>query len=130
MNHLALAVGDQERSRRFYATYLGFDAPPREYSDGVLMLYNSDGFSLALGPSDEPVRMPRFFHFGISLPTPEAVRSFRHRVLADGVAIVEEWEEPDYVSVKILDPDGYVVETPGSLDSQAWQYQNRANCRG
>ena len=23
----------------------------------------------------------------------------------------EEWDEPDYVSVKCRDPDGYVVET-------------------
>ena len=110
MDHLALAVSDQGRSQRFYATYLGFDAPPREYSDGVLMLYNSEGFALALRPSDEPVRMPRFFHFGMGLPTPEDVRSFRDRVMADGIAIVEEWDEPDYVSVKCLDPDGYVVE--------------------
>jgi len=54
--------------------------------------------------------MPRFFHFGISLPTPDDVRRFRDRVRADGVATVEEWDEHDYVSVKILDPDGYVVE--------------------
>lgn len=74
------------------------------------MLYNSGGFALALGPSDGPVAMPRFFHFGISLPTPEEVRSFRDRATADGVPIVGEWEEPDYVSVKCLDPDGYVVE--------------------
>jgi hypothetical protein len=26
------------------------------------------------------------------------------------VRIVEEWDEPQYVSVKFLDPDGYVVE--------------------
>jgi catechol 2,3-dioxygenase-like lactoylglutathione lyase family enzyme len=110
VDHLALAVSDQLRSRRFYAAYLGFDAPPREYSDGVVMLYNSEGFALALGPSDGPVQMPRFFHFGISLPAPEDVRSFRERVKGDGVVIVEEWDEPDYVSVKCLDPDGYVVE--------------------
>jgi hypothetical protein len=29
---------------------------------------------------------------------------------ADGVEIVEEWDEPEYVSVKCRDPDGYVVE--------------------
>lgn len=74
------------------------------------MLYNSEGFALALGPSDGPVRLPPFFHFGMGLPTPEDVRSFRDRVVADGVDIVEEWDEPDYVSVKCLDPDGYVVE--------------------
>jgi extradiol dioxygenase family protein len=71
MKHLALAVHDRERSRRFYETYFGFGAKPsREYDGGVLMLYNADGFSLALGPT----------------------------------------EEPEYVSVKCRDPDGYVVE--------------------
>jgi catechol 2,3-dioxygenase-like lactoylglutathione lyase family enzyme len=111
VDHLALAVSDQDRSRWFYETYLGFDAsPPRSYDDGVLMLYNAEGFALALGPTDEPVVMPRFFHFGIGLPTSGHVRAFRDRLAADGVAIVEEWDEPEYVSVKFRDPDGYVVE--------------------
>ena len=111
MDHLALAVTDQERSRRFYETYLGFDvAPARRYDDDVLMLYNASGFALALGPTDEPIRTPAFLHFGTGLETAEAVRAFRDRLLADGVEIVGEWEEPDYVSVKFLDPDGYVVE--------------------
>ena len=36
MKHLALAVSDQHRSRRFYETYFGFDAAPeRRYDDGV-----------------------------------------------------------------------------------------------
>ena len=56
MDHLAIPVRDQERSRRFYETHLGFGArPPRRYPDGVLMLYNGAGFALALGPSAEPV---------------------------------------------------------------------------
>jgi catechol 2,3-dioxygenase-like lactoylglutathione lyase family enzyme len=111
MRHLALAVRDQERSRRFYETYFGFDAEPaREYDDGVLMLYNADGFSLALGPTDEPIRLPAFFHFGVGAPSPEDVRAFAERLRADGVPIVGEWNEPDYVSVKCRDPDGYVVE--------------------
>ena len=111
MKHLALAVTDQERSRRFYETYFGFGArPARRYDDGVLMLYDADGFSLALGPADEPIRLPRFLHFGIGLPTPDDVRRFRDRLVAHGVPIVEEWDEPDYVSVKCRDPDGYVVE--------------------
>jgi hypothetical protein len=54
--------------------------------------------------------MPSFFHFGISLLSPGQVRSFRDSLAAAGVTIVEEWEEDDYVSVKCLDPDGYVVE--------------------
>jgi catechol 2,3-dioxygenase-like lactoylglutathione lyase family enzyme len=111
MKHLALAVTDRERSRRFYQSYFGFDAePPREYDGGVLMLYNADGFSLALGPTDEPIQLPGFLHFGVHSSSPEEVRAFRDRLVADGVPIVEEWEEPGYVSVKCRDPDGYVVE--------------------
>jgi catechol 2,3-dioxygenase-like lactoylglutathione lyase family enzyme len=111
MKHLALAVRDQERSRRFYETYFGFDAaPPRRYPDGVLMLHNADGFALALGQTDGPIRLPPFLHFGVELPTPDDVRTLRDRLAADGVTIAEEWDEPDYVSVKCLDPDGYVVE--------------------
>lgn len=111
MNHLALAVTDQARSRRFYESYFGFDAkPPQPYDDGVLMLYNANGFSLALGPADEPIRLPRFLHFGMSLQSRDAVLAFRDRLAEDGIPIVEEWDEPDYVSVKCSDPDGYVVE--------------------
>jgi catechol 2,3-dioxygenase-like lactoylglutathione lyase family enzyme len=111
VKHLALPVRDQERSRRFYESYFGFGAKPaRRYDGDVLMLYNDDGFSLALGPTDETIELPGFLHFGIHLPSPEAVRAFRERLVADGVTLVEEWEEPEYVSVKCLDPDGYVVE--------------------
>ena len=91
MRHLALAVTDQERSRRFYESYFGFGArPSRWYDGGVLMLYDSDGFSLALGPADEPIRLPKFLHFGIHLASREDVRSFRDRLAADGIPIVEE----------------------------------------
>jgi catechol 2,3-dioxygenase-like lactoylglutathione lyase family enzyme len=111
MKHLALPVSDQERSRRFYESYLGFDArPARRYDDDVLMLYNADGFALALGPTTEPIRLPAFLHFGIQLPGPEAVHALRDRLAADDVEIAEEWDDPDYVSVKFLDPDGYVIE--------------------
>ena len=111
MKHLALAVADQERSRRFYESYFGFGArPARRYDGGVLMLYDADGFSLALGRTDESIRVPGFLHFGVQLPDPDAVRAFRDRLRRDGIPVVEEWDEPDYVSVKCLDPDGYVVE--------------------
>jgi catechol 2,3-dioxygenase-like lactoylglutathione lyase family enzyme len=111
VKHLALAVSDRERSRRFYETYVGFGAEPaREYDGGVLMLFNADGFSLALGPTDEPISFPRFLHFGIHLSSPEEVREFCGRLHTDGVPVLEEWEEPEYVSVKFSDPDGYVVE--------------------
>lgn len=107
VKHLALAVTDQEKSRRFYESYFGFDArPSRWYDDGVLMLHNADGFSLALDPADEPIQLPKFLHFGIHLAGRDVIQSFRDRLVADGVPIVEEWDEPNYVGVKCLDPDG------------------------
>jgi catechol 2,3-dioxygenase-like lactoylglutathione lyase family enzyme len=111
VRHLALPVTDQERSRRFYESYFGFDArPPRVYDGDVLMLYNADGFSLALGQAEGPIHVPSFLHFGLHAGSPDEVRAFRARLAADGVPIVEEFEEPDYVGVKCADPDGYVVE--------------------
>jgi catechol 2,3-dioxygenase-like lactoylglutathione lyase family enzyme len=111
MDHLAIPVSDQERSRRFYETYFGFGArPARRYDGGVLMLYDADGFSLALGLADEPIPRPAWMHFGVSLPDRDAVLALRDRLAADRVELVEEWDEPEYVSVKCRDPDGYIVE--------------------
>jgi catechol 2,3-dioxygenase-like lactoylglutathione lyase family enzyme len=111
MDHLAIPVRDQERSRRFYETYFGFGArPSRRYSDGVLMLYDAAGFALALGPAAEDPPRPEWMHFGVALPDREAVLALRERLAADRVELVEEWDEPEYVSVKCRDPDGYIVE--------------------
>jgi catechol 2,3-dioxygenase-like lactoylglutathione lyase family enzyme len=111
MDHLAIPVRDQERSRRFYETYFGFGArPARRYEDGVLMLYNAAGFALALGRTEEPSARPSWMHFGIGLPHRDDVLALRNRLSADGIELVEEWDEPEYVSVKCRDPDGYIVE--------------------
>jgi len=117
VDHLAIPVRDQERSRRFYETYFGFGArPPRRYDDGVLMLYNEAGFALALGTADERNARPSWLHFGVALADRDAVLALRDRLAADGVELVEEWDEPDYVSVKCRDPDGYIVEAAWEPD--------------
>jgi catechol 2,3-dioxygenase-like lactoylglutathione lyase family enzyme len=111
MDHLAIPVSDQARSRRFYETYLGFGArPARRYQDGVLMLYNAAGFSLALGPNARPIAKPSWMHFGVRLSSREAVLAMADRFVGDGIELVEQRDEPDYVSVKCRDPDGYIVE--------------------
>jgi catechol 2,3-dioxygenase-like lactoylglutathione lyase family enzyme len=111
MDHLAIPVRDEERSRRFYETYFGFDArPARHYDDDVVMLYNASGFALALRPTPEPIVRPSWMHFGVGLPDRAAVLALRGRLASAGVELVEEWDEPDYVSVKCRDPDGYIVE--------------------
>ncbi len=98
MDHLAIPVSDQERSRRFYETYFGFGArPARRYDDGVLMLYDANGFALALGLAEERIAPPTWMHFGVGMRDRDAVRALRDRLAADGVELVEEWDEPDYV---------------------------------
>jgi catechol 2,3-dioxygenase-like lactoylglutathione lyase family enzyme len=110
--HVALAVSDQERSRNFYQTYFGFDAETaRLADDGVLLLEGPGDVLLALGETDEPIRLPSFLHFGFrAAAAPEEVRAFKNRLAEDEIEIVEFWDEPDYVSVKCRDPDGYIVE--------------------
>ena len=105
MDHLALKVSDQERARRFYETYCGFGVQPaRRYDDDTLMFFDGRCFSLALGvKSFEP-------RFGLGLDDAEQVRAMARRLEQDGLDIVEQWDEPDYVSVKCRDPDGHIVE--------------------
>jgi catechol 2,3-dioxygenase-like lactoylglutathione lyase family enzyme len=102
MDHLALKVSDPVRARHFYETYCGFGAP-HTYADGTLMLHRAH-FALALGGDGfQP-------HFGQSLPDADAVRAMAERLRGDGLEIVEEWDEPEYVSVKVRDPDGHIGE--------------------
>jgi len=74
------------------------------------MLYDDQGFAVALGPADAPIRRPAWRRFGVGLPDRAAVLALRDRLAGDGVELVEFWDEPDYVSVKCRDPDGYIVE--------------------
>jgi catechol 2,3-dioxygenase-like lactoylglutathione lyase family enzyme len=109
--HLGLLVRDQQRSLRFYATYFGFDsAGARRYPDGTVIVRNAQGFDLALHPGDPPERLPAFVHFGFQLPDADAVGALLARMEADGVPILERWDEPGYVAFKCLDPDGWRVE--------------------
>jgi catechol 2,3-dioxygenase-like lactoylglutathione lyase family enzyme len=111
LRHLGLPVRDRDRSLRFYATYFGFDPETaRSYPDGTTIVRNADGFDLALHPTAAPPDRPHFLHFGFAMADPAAVRDVRVRMERDGVAVVERDDEPDIVSFKCLDPDGWRVE--------------------
>ena len=108
--HVGITVADQAQSRRFYERYFGFDpSQARYYPDGTLILRDADGFALALhpgagAPADE------FLHFGYLCTKPEEVRALRHTFLANGETLVEDEDSAGFVSIKVLDPDGYRVE--------------------
>jgi catechol 2,3-dioxygenase-like lactoylglutathione lyase family enzyme len=110
-SHLGLPVRDIGRSRRFYETYFGFDpATAQWYEDGTLIVRDSDGFDLALHGVDEVGQPPAFLHFGFRLDAASEVRELVARLEADGVQIIESEDEPGYVGIKALDPDGHRVE--------------------
>ena len=110
IEHLALAVPDPEASRAFYLETIGLDARAVEQEWGF-ELHFADGFMMAL-IRDEPI--PTDFiervHFGAQLAGREDVATTRERLRLAGVREVEWCDEPDYVSVKVADPDGYVIE--------------------
>ena len=118
MAHIALAVSDQARSRRFNETYFGFDPDTALVTDdGVLLIEGPGGVTLALGETEEPIELPSFLHFGFrSAADAEEVRARRERLAGDGIEIAEFADEPEYVSVKCKDPDGYVIEFAWEAD--------------
>jgi catechol 2,3-dioxygenase-like lactoylglutathione lyase family enzyme len=111
LNHLALAVRDQQRSIDFYSRYFGFDpSTARRHPDGVVIVRDANGFALALGQDQSAERAHGFPHFGFEMAAPVDVRSLRARLLADGVVLVEDEDDASYVGFKCLDPDRHVVE--------------------
>jgi catechol 2,3-dioxygenase-like lactoylglutathione lyase family enzyme len=111
LRHLGLPVRDYERSLRFYATYFGFDpATAQAYPDGTVIVRNGDRFDLALHPATEVAAQPAFLHFGFAMDDAAAVRALGARLEVDGVPVIERDDEPNLVSFKCLDPDGWRVE--------------------
>jgi len=111
LRHLGLPVRDLERSLRFYAAYFEFDAATAQtYPDGTTIVRNTERFDLALHPVPGAVAAEGFLHFGFRMADSAAVHTLRERLELDGVPIVERDDEPDLVSFKCLDPDGWRVE--------------------
>ena len=110
LTHLALNVRDPERSARFYLDVVGLAGTAKAEEWGQ-RLRLEDGFMLALITGDPlPAEMTDRVHFGIHLGSADAVHTARARLLDAGCREVEWWEEEGYTSVKVADPDGYIVE--------------------
>jgi catechol 2,3-dioxygenase-like lactoylglutathione lyase family enzyme len=104
-------VRDARRSVAFYEAYFGFDpATAQRYPDGTVIVRDGDGFDLALHAVDAVGESPAFLHFGFRLARPDDVRALMARLEADGVEVVERYDEPAYTAFKCLDPDGHRVE--------------------
>jgi catechol 2,3-dioxygenase-like lactoylglutathione lyase family enzyme len=111
LRHLGLPVHDIQRSVSFYSRYFGFDAATAQsYPDGTVIVRDAERFDLALHPTTSGTTPPTFLHFGFAMTDADAVRALRVRLEAGGVPVVERNDEPELVSFKCLDPDGWRVE--------------------
>jgi catechol 2,3-dioxygenase-like lactoylglutathione lyase family enzyme len=108
--HLNLTVSDLDRSQAFYERWFAFDQRPETFSDGTRFIRNADGFDLALHPGAPPAPPAPTVHFGFRTVAGDEVRALQADLRAAGVPITETHDEPGYVSVKCLDPDGYEIE--------------------
>lgn len=110
LNHLNLVVADLERSSAFYGEHFGFDvAFPVEAGEGLLLKGSGDTV-LVLVRGKPPADPGAIFHFGFGAGSAAEVREARARLADVGCTELEWVEDDDYVSVKIADPDGYVIE--------------------
>jgi catechol 2,3-dioxygenase-like lactoylglutathione lyase family enzyme len=108
LDHLALACRDPDRSLAFYRDVVGVEGDVRAEPYGfVISTPSGVNFTLLHG---EPPPAMGDFHLGLSMADPDAVRAARERFRSLGHTEYEWWDEDDYTSVKIVDPDGYIVE--------------------
>ncbi len=108
LNHVALTVGDRERSAAFYGEHFGLVGRVHD-DEHLLILGSTDGSLLALSEGAPPAELPRTNHFGFQLSTTDEVRAARTRLRDAGVPETE-WQEEGLVRVQVADPDGYRVE--------------------
>jgi catechol 2,3-dioxygenase-like lactoylglutathione lyase family enzyme len=106
--HLALGVRDPGRSLAFYRDVVGLEGAVREADFGFVVT-TPKGFTFSLVRGDPPEHLGEV-HFGVALPNEETVGTRRAEFAAMGIPEVDWWVEPGFVSLKVADPDGYVVE--------------------
>lgn len=109
LNHVALTVGDRERSAHFYREHFGLTTRVHD-DDHLLILGSADGSLLALSEGTVPAGLPRTNHFGFQMREADEVRNARERLSAAGVEETEWQDDNGFVRVQVADPDGYRVE--------------------
>jgi catechol 2,3-dioxygenase-like lactoylglutathione lyase family enzyme len=109
LNHISLTVSDREASAGFYGEHFGMTERVHD-DEHLLILGSPDGSLLALREGVVPQDLPRSNHFGFGVASADEVMAARERLRAAGVTETEWQDDPGFVRVQVLDPDGYRVE--------------------
>ena len=109
ISHLHLHVRDRDRATAFYRRWFGLTV--QKEGDSITFLNGTRDFLLALMADPAPEPPPAWFHFGVRLPAPDAVRDLLARMEGASVPIAKALYISDtLVSFRCRDPDGYAIE--------------------
>lgn len=109
LNHVALTVGNRQRSMDFYGAHFGMAEVVHD-DEHLLILGDGEGSLLALSEGIVPSSMPRTNHFGFRAPSADAVRAARQHFIEADILEYEWQDDAEFVRVQVADPDGYLVE--------------------
>ena len=104
IGHVGLRVDDLETSVEFYRNILGLDS--RASGRGVARI-PSGRDTLVLHEKGLGISG---FHFGFRVDSSSRVDEWQAWLRARNIVIYEDMTEEKYRSIKIRDPDGYLIE--------------------
>ena len=109
ITHLHLNTRDRARAEAFYRTWFGLTVKNR--GETITFMKGERDFLLALMDDPAPEPPPSWFHFGMRMESPDAVRAKHDTLAAAGVPIARPMKnEPAITSFRCADPDGYPIE--------------------
>jgi catechol 2,3-dioxygenase len=122
LGHIVLRVGNLERSKRFYADYLGMHVLEQDADHGGVFLGLGDwGNTLDLLQTTDPSASRPYteagklvgvgmHHFAFPVQTQDELRDGYFVLLDNGVPIITALDHRSQQSVYFSDPDGNIVE--------------------
>lgn len=116
--HVALVVGDAERSKAFYHGVLGMDVREEDPEHGGTFLgvgrygHNVDLFPRSSVPDEQLDRLAgqRMHHFALRVATEEDLREAYKALKEAGIKIEATMNHESQHSIYVNDPDGNRVE--------------------
>ncbi len=114
LNHVNLVVPDPDASADFYLKHLMPKGRKVWLGDS---LHLRDGTTTDLAFQKGPAAPAgNGSHHGFLAASAAQVDALRQSLTADGIALMEDWDEDGFRAVKFADPDGYLCEVYWEAD--------------
>jgi len=87
IRHVALFVPDLDAAERFWVDVMGYTVEWRPDPDNVYLCSGADNLALHRGSKTDFTGSQRLDHFGLAVPTPEAVDEWASHLETHGIAL-------------------------------------------